>query len=168
MWWIVTFYFKEMREKFKQQYGSSWMKEKPLKLGNEVIARTSAIQLGSKQHNWSSIQYRHLLAPTYKLSRWRARRTKINVINVTQVGNIRKQVRFLFNFETVQRKCRVTKTVLKNKNQKIQNAQLNKRVLCSFLEDEAVNWPDDKTCVVHGAMNSFWIRPFFHGIKLGG
>ena len=47
---------------------------------------------------FNSIQYRHLHAPTYKLSRWRARRIKI----------IKKKVSFQFSFKTVQRKIRVT------------------------------------------------------------
>ena len=42
--------------------------------------------------------------------RWRARRTKINMISVSQVGDIKKKVSFQFSFKTVQRKfglCRM-------------------------------------------------------------
>ena len=59
--------------------------------------------------SFNSIQFNtgNLYAPTYKLSRLRALRTKINMINVTQEGTSGKKVSLQFNSETVKRKFSV-------------------------------------------------------------
>ena len=66
-----------------------------------------------EQYEWCisnskiQIQNRHLHAPTYKLSRWRARRTKITRLLWAR-WKCQEKVSFQLSFKTVQRKIRVT------------------------------------------------------------